>query len=720
MQIATINSPVRLLSSSAVLGLSFFLSNAAAQTNAPEAGQRAIEEITVTASRRTTGLQDTPMAISAFSMDRLSKLDIRNANDLAQSVPGLEIGQTVGNLQIGLRGVSNDSFFLAGDPTVAFHVDGIYRGRQTGGNAIFMDVERVEVLKGPQGTLYGRNATAGSINVITAKPTFEFAGYNELVVGDFDRAGLAGMLNVPASDRLAFRLAYLAQVRDGYYENGPDIEDYGDADEGGVRLHGLFNISDRSSLLLTLDWQGRFGVGDGSVLLPEPDGDLEDFIDGNPYQLILNTEGDRDDDFYTLRAEFNHDFDFGQFTYLGAYLDTSVFLLIDFDRQDRSPLQQTLAVQVDSQQHSHEFQLTSGSEGRLEWLVAGYLFYEDAQRHLEIFFAPNFENMNDQPNFTSDSQAVFGDVTYGLTDNVNISGGLRWSRVEKSDLNTLQTQIRPNGIFTAMGNEQETWNSLDWTVGLDWHANEDNMLYGKVGTGFKSGGFNDPLLGLDDAEFDQEEILAVQFGHKSMFLDGRLQVNSEAFWYDYTDLQVNQIVDNLNLVRNAAEARIQGFDTEIVLVPTDRLRIDFALAYLDTEYRDFVQFDPIRGIDVNLEGASLRQAPEWSMNVIAEYTFMLPGDWELTPGFSSAYQTETKHRVFSDPGATQPDFHRSNAHLTLLSPEGRWQARAFVTNLEDEFVATNIGLNGRNERTIRGEPPRMWGVRLRYNFGAGE
>lgn len=705
--------------STLVAGVALAAPSQAQETAQPEqAARSAIEEIVVTAARRASSLQDVPIAVTAMDMDALLRQDIRNANDLAQSIPGLNIGVTVGNLQIGLRGVSNDSFFLAGDPTVAFHVDGVYRGRQTGGNALFMDLERVEVLKGPQGTLYGRNATAGSINVITRKPEFEFGGHSEIVLGNFNRAGIQGALNVPVSDKLAFRAAYIAQTRGGYYENGPDIDNYGDSEEAGVRLHGLYNISERSSLLLTFDWQGRFGEGDGSTLVPEPDAVLEDFITGEPYEIILNTQGERDDDFYTARAEFNHTFDAATLTYLGAYYDSSVFLLIDFDRQDRSPLMQTLDVQVDSQQHSHEIQLASNTAGPLEWLIGGFLFFEDAQRHLDIDIVPPgvFIN-NDQPNFEANSQAVFGQATYALTDALNLTGGLRWTHDRKSEDGTIQTRVTPGGTIVGTGDQTSGWTSVDWTVGLDWHVDSRNMLYAKVGTGYKSGGFNDPLLDLAEPEFDPEEILAVQIGQKSQFLDGRLQINSEGFWYDYTDLQVNQIVDQLNIVRNAAEARIYGFDTEILAAPTEQMRINFAVNFLESEYREFSQFEPIAGVFVDLAGKRLRQAPKWSLNMGLEYVIRMNGGWELIPAVASTFQTETKHRVFEDPGSTQPAFHRTNASLTLDSPDRRWQLRAFATNLQDNFVATNIGLNGRNERTVRGEPPLMFGMRLRYNFG---
>jgi len=243
------------------------------------------------------------------------------------------------------------------------------------------------------------------------------------------------------------------------------------------------------------------------------------------------------------------------------------------------------------------------------------------------------------------------------------------------------------------------------------------MLYASIGTGYKSGGFNDPLLNLADPIFQPEEILAVQLGHKTQFSDGRLQINSELFWYDYTDMQVNQIVNLLNIVQNASSSKIFGLDTEIIAAPTDNWLLRLSVTYLNTEYENFTAFDAVTGEFEDMDGKDLVKAPEWSLFGGIEYTFEFANGWRLIPQIAVSYESESKRRVVSDPGALQPAYTRTNANLALESSDGSWEVQAFVTNIEDDFVATGVGLNGNNERTISGQPPRMYGVRVRYGFG---
>ena len=533
---------------------------AASAANAQE-HQDLLEEIVVTATKRTTSLQDTPLAISAFSMSKLEELDVRNTDDLAAIVPGLDIGVSVGNTQMSLRGISNNSFFLAGDPTVAFHVDGIYRGRQTGGMALYYDLERVEVLKGPQGTLYGRNATAGTINVITRRPQKEFGGYVDLLGGNKSRFGARAAINLPLSDSFTVRLAGITEERDGYYDNGPLVTDGSDVDESGMRLHALYEPSDSTSVLLTVDHNSRGGVGDGTNLIVNDDGVLEDFLDGvygDPFAIGLNTQGDRDDEFTTIRLEYEQELGFGSLTYIGAYYESEVDIFVDFDRNDVRP--QTLFVGVESEQLSHELQLKSSGDGPLQWIAGLYLFDEDAARLLDIDIIPVVFIDTSQPDFNAESTAIFGQLTYGFSETLSLTAGLRYTEDEKSESGTVQQRQTPGGTFVGFGDQTASWDSTDWMLRLESRKWDDHLLYATVATGYKSGGFNDPLLNLADPVFQPEEILSVQLGHKSQFADGKLQLNSEVFWYDYTDMQVNQIVNTHNIVQNASSSEILGID----------------------------------------------------------------------------------------------------------------------------------------------------------------
>ncbi len=680
-----------------------------------------IEEVMVTAEKRETSLQDTPIAITAMTGDQMHEWNIQNADDFATFVPGLWIGTTIGNLQVSLRGVSNDSFFLAGDSPVAFNVDGVFRGRQTGGNALFHDVERVEVLKGPQGTLYGRNATAGAINVITNKPTHEFGGYIEGEIGDYDLLGTRGVLNMPVvDDTFAMRLSWVYREREGYFDNGPEVSaNYSDLDETGIRWIGEYTPNDQLSIMFTVDGQDRGGVGDGTQILAGPDAVLADIEE--PLEIYLNTDGERDDRFRTYNTEVNYEFENSTLTYIGAYLDTSVDILIDFDRTNIA--EDPLSVIVESQQWSHELRWGSSGNNKVDWLVGGFYFDEDAQRATDIFITlPTGAKLHTetvQPDFTVKSQALFGQATWNVSDAFGFTAGVRYTEDDKSEYGTFnRRQIGEGPITIVDGNNEADWSSFDWLIGAEWYPSDETMVYGKIATGYKSGGFNNVLQSqIDGPVFDPEEILAYQFGHKSQFAGGTVQVNSEAFYYDYSDLQVNQLIQAVNIVRNAAEATIYGAETEIIWLATEELRVDFNMSYLHAQYDEFSNYNVITDQVEVLDGSQMAKSPEWSGRLGLDYTFYMDGGWSMVPRLSFSWSSDTKLSAFDDPGQLQESWTRTDLSLDFVSPNADWTVQLFVNNIEDDVVFTNGGVNGNGVRTLTARPPRMYGARLRYTFG---
>ena len=697
---------------------------AAAQTagnssNAATQNRGAIEEVIVTAERREASLQDTAIAISAMTGTELEAWNINDADDFAASVPGLEIGQTVGNLQISLRGVSNDNFFLAGDSPVAFNVDGIFRGRQTGGQSVFFDAERVEVLKGPQGTLYGRNATAGAINVISNKPTSEFGGHIELEAGDYNLFGARAVLNAPiVEDVFAVRIALLNRNRDGYFDNGPLVEnDHGQVDETAVRVQGLFTPNDKLSMLFSISGEERGGTGDGTQTLPGADSVLTDIEE--PYVAYLNSEGYRDDSFRTYSTEINYDFENSTLTYLGGYLDTSVTTNSDFDGGD--VLFDLLQVWVDSQQWSHELRLASTGDNKIDWLVGAFYFDEDAQRLNNNFITRAngdiFNPSTDTPDFHVISKAMFGQTTLHISDTVGLTAGLRYTKDEKSEYSISRRSTNGAPPVIAEGSHSADWDSIDWLLGVDWYPVDDTLVYGKISTGYKSGGFNSVLAQLvNGLTFDPEEIIAYQVGHKSRFANDTLQINSELYLYDYTDLQVNQLIDNTNYVSNAASATIWGVESDIIWMATDDFRVNLGVSYLDAQYDDYVDVDPFTRDTVDLANTQMSKAPEWSGRLGLQYTFM-PNEWMITPRLAFTWASDTKLTPFEDPGRLQEAWTRTDVSMDVVSPSGTWLTQFFVTNLEDEIVWTNGRLSGSGVRQMNGRPPRMYGMRVNYAFG---
>jgi iron complex outermembrane recepter protein len=687
-----------------------------------------LEEIMVTATKRETNLQDTPIAIATFDMDQMDDANVRNVEDLSSIVPGLNVGTVSGRVLVSLRGIGNDNIF-GGDPTVAFHNDGVFLGDSVSGNIIFHDLERVEVLKGPQGTLYGRNATGGSINVITAKPGDEFGGYIDATYGNYDRVGARGAVNLPVIDgTLSTRLSFLRETRDGYFNNAPS-KPQGDRDDLAVRLHALYTPSDRVSFLLSFDHQTRGGVGDGLKTLGGVDADIRDAKIG-PYTQPMNTTPKREDRFQQVSGELNVDLDFATLTYIGAYQKSHNYLMFDFDQ---GVLRDDILVsRFDGEQQTHELRLASSGESNWDWLVGGFFYDSNGEGFttldIPIRLSPSFVVTGVSESITPDandrSWAFFSQSTYHLTPSLRLTAGLRYSNDFQSDINSY-------GRFTidflevddiTLSSFDADWSRWDWKAGLEWDWNDDNLLYFNAGTGFKSGGFNDPLS-TAKPEYDPEQIFAIQFGHKSQFFGGRLQLNTEVFIYDYKDLQVSQIETDAsgsnNVVRNAAKADIKGFDTDLIARLTDNTRLDLAVEYIDTEFGGgFRSLDQITGNVVLLDGERMARAPQWSTQIGLEHTFHFGGGYTLTPRISTSYETKTKLRVFNDRGSTQPAYNRSDVSITLDEPSQRWSVQGFVSNLEDNVAWNNVTVFANQNRVLYPKPPRMYGIRGTYRFGA--
>lgn len=680
-----------------------------------------LEEVIVTASKRETALQDTPIAITVLTGDTLEEFNIQNSHDMLSSVIGLEGTITAGNLALAIRGVNSENTDVTSDPTVAFHMDGVFRGRQSGGLAAFHDIERVETLKGPQGTLYGRNATAGTINVITRKPVFATEGSIEVLGGNYDRLGFRGVFNAPVvDDMFAVRIAAAKENRDGYLKNGPLIsKPYGDAEDRALRVHALITPNDRLSVLLTADYQDRGGAGDATNRLAGVNAHLINDLP-NPHTVIQNTQGFRDDRFMTWKGEVNYDLSFADLTYIGAHYQSDVNFHLDSDRSTASL--STLNIRNGSEQVSHELRLVSRDSGPLQWLAGLYFLDEDATR-FTTSTNPGIgliASTTSIPDYNVKSKAIFTQGTYSFSENFRVTAGIRYSEDEKSQNGT--TYYRSHAVAgesLIIGEDSDgSWDSTSWTLGVDGNPVDNTMVYAKVGTGFKAGAFNvaNPSFNIAASSFRPEEIIAYQVGHKSTFLNDQLQINSELFLYDYTDLQVTQRAEENTITTNAASADIKGFETELVAIPTDALRITLAVGYLDAKYGQFLLIHPFTGVDTQLDGSDMVKSPKWTANASLSYTFDLAGGWQIIPRIRAGYRDEMKLLPHDELGSLMPARTVLDASVDIDSADERWRVRLFANNITDELVWTGAGTSGQ-ARILTGSPPVMYGASLQYSFG---
>ncbi|HEX7038471.1 MAG TPA: TonB-dependent receptor, partial [Pseudomonadales bacterium] len=512
-----------------------------------------LEEIVVTAERRESTVQETALSISAFSEDVMLARGIQDTEGLHFQVPNFyysEPGQAA-IAQIAIRGIGNENVTAGGDPGVAYHFDGVYLGRPGSALADLWDVERVEVLRGPQGTLYGRNATGGSINVVTRKPTNEFDAVADVLFGNYDRIqGRFAIGGAIIEDRVMARVSGYSNQRDGDIENlvdpalCPSCEDLNSEDSQSVRAHLLFTPNESWDVLLTAQRFQDDGLrGFTTLPLPgqrsrgQPDQprfagatpnprDVRTIVEDFPERFELNQ------DIYSMRISWE-----GQrwtFSSLTSYSELDFFTVIDHDNSDL-PIS-TQRWQDVTDQWVQEFQLVSNLSGPWQAILGLFYFEEDVD--VEYFFqdVDVFTFMNGG-HYTTTSFAPFANVSYDFAASagsdlpLTLTAGVRWTRDEKEGNDF---QIIPEFAVDLAKDVDEDWSEVTWELVAQYDASDDTMLYASVSRGYKSGGL---LVGNFPGAYDPESIVAYETGFKSRF-GGRWQVNAAAFYYDYEDLQL--------------------------------------------------------------------------------------------------------------------------------------------------------------------------------------
>lgn len=730
------------------------LSMTLAQPSAAQEGASTLEEVIVTAERREQDIQKIGLSITAFNSGQLETLGSRDILELSNFVPNLQIGSETSDLKVMLRGVGSDNLEAFSDPGVALHIDGVYQARPSGGNALFYDIERVEVLRGPQGTLYGRNATGGAINVISRKPGNEFGAAVDLGVGENEWQQVRGMMNVPVIDeKLMFRAVGAKEERDGFQENLiPGGTEGNDTDDTSLRAELLWQPSEKASVLLSARSLEKGGVGPVRKRTSAP-GENDLSPDGAPARCadcgyIVNPDDLRKvykdtPEFFDLETDgfsLTFDYDFGPMvlTVIGSDQSTDMDLQQD---SDQSPIPNGVprgttdfvTVSQASDQTTLEVRLVSTGAGPLSWIGGLYYLEEDTFQNTDITRDPTFgadANINVLHDVGIKSKAAFGQVSYLIADNLKLTGGLRFTEDEKEAMGGTVVTIRvPNPRVPPIrrGSQnftpEDDWSKTTWKVGLDWNVNDDSLIYSTISTGYKAGGFNFGVQGSES--YDPEEVTAFEIGSKNRFLDDRLQFNAAAFYYDYEDLQVFQVVDQTVVVRNAASAKIYGAELELVAAPSTALQIDASLGLLQTEYEDFELPSnlflsgpgPGRPSIIDVSGNELINAPKYSGHIGVQYSFKLSQFGQLTARVQGYFTDDVYLRALNlDPYDIQDSYSTWDAKLMWKSPEGNWHAEAHIYNMNDEDVIGNQEVTDSGIYFANLKQPRRWGIVVGYQF----
>jgi len=737
---------------------------AAAQdaSSASVADPRVLEVIVVTAQKREETSQETPLALTAVTSDTVEERQIDGVRKLSQLAPGLVFNRSGTAANTYMRGVGQDIATVLGEPGVALFVDGVYQGANFAQVASYNDLERVEVLRGPQGTLYGRNTTGGNINIHTRQPGFETEFEASLLYGDYDRlkATIAGQTAL-VEDRIAVRGSFVTDTNDGYRNNpvsGDDLEER-DIQAGAVSL--LFTPSDTVEVLLRADWNHQEDDNPawdylrsvpGSGLSPQ-------LFGGMAAPGADEIRSDREGRYKTEHWGVSMDlvWDIGEITVrsITAYRESDQDVDYDNDGTD-VPFFEVVGGQS-SEQLSQEINLSGlALNDKLEWITGLFYFKHDLDilwnfdlKVLQGFFEAVFPDVRNEfmpplpPGGLADptrnlfysgriptgmgsavpfldfrnqqeldSIAAFVQGTYSLTDVLRITAGVRYTDDEKDNVQSVTSNVSLAGCTDLP--LSRSWEETTWRLGLDWNVADSALVYASVSRGFKSGGFNS---GTCDNAYGPETINAYEAGLKSTLADGRVLLNLAAFLYDYQDLQATLFVNNASRLENAADTEMKGLEAEVAVVAGAGFEFDAQISWMDSEYKDFATTNPMTGSLEDASGNQVLRAPDFSVNAGIQYTLETASAGAYTLRYEVSHKDDYYTTVFNDDFAKVDSHTVQNARI-IWRGTGAWEIQGFVENLTDEeYVENQLAV-----ATVGGvigswAPPRTWGVQVRYRTG---
>lgn len=673
----------------------------AQETTASEA----LEEIIVTAQRRSERLQDVPVTVTAFSAEEIEQARLRQIDDIASRTPGLNFDAfPASQPRITIRGIGSSDRGAAGDPSSAVFLDEVYLGRPAAVAFDTFDMSRVEVLKGPQGTLYGRNVVGGAINIVSNRPELDRmdAGL-EGTIGNYQRLEGAAFANIPlAEGKWAARASGAWRTHDGYVKNtytGGRVEDQ---DTRSGRLHVYGEPVDTVRVLLTLDGTRDRADGPAQHVL---DLDTTDprralwTVDRDRKHTAGSDEGYQNRDTWGVRGQLDWDLPFATVVYLGSYRDLDYHVAYDFDGGHAPGNRINIGGGNDEESDfsSHELRLNSLPDSTIQWVAGLYNFNNDTNRVDSLVIdqgRPATEIYNQEASLKS--YAAFGDATVPLDDRFSLIAGLRYSKDEKDYrvANTAGTAVlRGSQRFDV--SVSDSYDAWTWRTGGQYKLDRDHQLYAMVSRGFKSGGFQDTPGSAAEARdgFEPEFATQYELGQKSSFLGGRLVWNNTLYLMKYTDLQTRRTLPNLSIVtENAGKATIKGYETLLNWRVFAGARLTASYGYTDAT---FDVFEPEPGADY--AGNRLSRTPKHKITLTPSYEAVLSDGGSLL--FAADYRYESM--MFDDNANVGPErrpaTHFVDGRIVFTDASGKWSVSLWGKNLTNEvtrtFQAVFLGAN---------------------------
>jgi iron complex outermembrane receptor protein len=664
---------------------------AAAQDTAAEQPEevQGIAEIVITARRNQESLQEVPIAVTALTGETLAQRSIDSTADIDLFTPNLVEGSGVqgGSVsQYAIRGMGQSDFIATIDPAVGVYLDGVYLGRVIGAALDLLDVERVEVLRGPQGTLFGRNTIGGAINVVSKDPTNEFGGSVRAILGSRDRIDASLSLNVPlVDDKVLFNLGVMTKNQDGFVRSNidPDFV-WGDRERLAARGSLLLKPSDSLRIKIAADWTRERGTPDPVRLIgadPAFGGDPT-FISNDPFRTNSGFFVPNNLDVFGIGANLEWEITPNvTFRSISSYRDLDLDVGTDFGGSPIAFLDQSNPTKQN--QFSQEFHLTGKSfNAQLEWLLGLYYFDENVDQVVTL----NVGVPLVQGNFLDNkSYSGFLHANYKLTDKLSLSGGVRFTKDKKKHFFDHTIAGFPLFPPTTL---QRSFTPVTWRAALDYKFSEGVLAYASASKGFRTGGFVGRPNGIGELRsFRPETVVAYEVGLKSDLLDRNLRLNLAAFYNDYSDIQITtfDIGPGGGLIistDNAGIAEVYGFEAEVLAIPTDGLTLNAGIGFLENKYKKIT--NPSTRLTLDNE---LPFAPKWTVSLGAEYRADLGDAGDLTGRIDYAYKSSFFFFAQNNPLDLQEPYDLVNLRLTYTSENERWHVAAFGINVFDKVYS---------------------------------
>jgi iron complex outermembrane receptor protein len=712
-----------------------------------------IEEVVVTAQKRAQSVADIGVTVTAFGENDIKELGFEKPSDVAAQTPGLSTANATssGTPIFAIRGIGLDDFNSNNTSGVGVYIDEVLAAYPVFLNGQLFDVERVEVLKGPQGTLYGKNTTGGAINYVSVKPGEEFEGYLSTGLSRWNHVQLEGAVSVPLSDTVSTRLAFVTAQGDGWQKDLDNGREFGDADRSAVRALTRFDLGESAELLLNIHYSKDestpvspqnitiddvFGLPAGVVGISDDDPTK---VRAGDLHLSRSEEG------YGASATLTVDFDHFSLTSITS-MDTYERTVVDnYDGVALSSGDFHFDDEFDV--YTQELRLTSSDSDGFHWVGGLVVSYDEVDARtmanagdlIDGIIGPgvvdNARSLSEYTQSTTSLGAYLHTET-DLTEAMTLTVGLRYSQDKREfdgasvDLDGWNALFGGSpapvpGMTIATLDDSRTERNVSGKVGLDYAIDQDWLIYGNAATSYKAGLFYGSPAGSSEAlsYVEPEEVLSYELGFKGAMLDNTMQITGAWYRYEYDDRQSLVIANSPTIpgfifatLGNITESEISGGELEFRWLPLQQLDIRAGVSYIDSEVSGDVE--DIRGLSLAQPieaGVDLAQAPQWSYNAVVSYELQ-PVAGYLTKAQLQYSWTDEQFGALADPQAKYGEVENLGLRLMVEPEDGQWQLSAWVDNLENRNATTYSFTSPEGGRVVYRQMPRNYGLELSFHF----